>query len=57
MSGELRRQPNAGSARAALVDFQVSLEDLIAEEDKVVARWTTRGGLINVVGRLTTSPR
>ncbi len=31
------------SVRAALVDFQMTLEDLIAEEDKVVARWTTRG--------------
>ena len=31
------------SVHAALVDFQMTLEDLIAEEDKVVARWTTRG--------------
>ncbi len=30
------------SVRATLTDFQMTLEDLIAEEDKVVARWTTR---------------
>ena len=29
--------------RATLADFQVILEDLIVEEDKVVARWKTRG--------------
>ena len=28
---------------ATFPDFRMTLEDLIAEEDKVVARWTTRG--------------
>ena len=30
------------SVRGSFPDFQMTLEDLIAEEDKVVARWTTR---------------
>ena len=29
--------------RATFAGFQMTLEDLIAEEDKVVARWKTRG--------------
>ena len=29
--------------RATFASFQMTLEDLIAEEDKVVARWKTRG--------------
>ncbi len=29
--------------RATFADFRMTLEDIIAEEDKVVARWTTRG--------------
>ena len=31
------------SVHATLAGFRMTLEDLIAEEDKVVARWTTRG--------------
>ena len=31
------------SVHATLAGFRIILEDLIAEEDKVVARWTTRG--------------
>ncbi len=31
------------AVRAAFPDFHETIEDLVAEDDKVVARWTTRG--------------
>ncbi len=31
------------AVRSAFPDFHETIEDLVAEDDKVVARWTTRG--------------